>query len=70
MENFYREMRRRTGLLMEGEKGSEPLGGQWNYDIENRATFADWKKAGMPRPKSCFDSTRMKSLVTLLASWR
>jgi deoxyribodipyrimidine photolyase-related protein len=51
MENFYREMRRRTGLLMEGEKGSEPLGGQWNYDIENRATFADWKKAGMPRPK-------------------
>jgi deoxyribodipyrimidine photolyase-related protein len=51
METFYREMRRRTGLLMEAEDASKPLGGQWNYDQENRATFADWKKAGMPRPK-------------------
>jgi len=51
MENFYREMRRRTGLLMEADDSSKPLGGQWNYDQENRATFADWKKAGTPRPK-------------------
>jgi deoxyribodipyrimidine photolyase-related protein len=33
MEFFYREMRRKTGLLMEGE---EPAGGKWNYDAENR----------------------------------
>ena len=33
MEYFYREMRRKTGLLMEGEK---PVGGQWNFDKENR----------------------------------
>jgi deoxyribodipyrimidine photolyase-related protein len=33
MEFFYREMRRRTGLLMDGD---EPQGGQWNYDQENR----------------------------------
>ncbi len=33
MEYFYREMRRKTGLLMEGEG---PAGGQWNYDHENR----------------------------------
>lgn len=33
MEYFYREMRRRTGLLMDG---GEPAGGQWNYDKENR----------------------------------
>lgn len=33
MEFFYREMRRRTGLLMEGE---EPEGGQWNFDPDNR----------------------------------
>lgn len=33
MEWFYREMRRKTGLLMEGEK---PAGGQWNYDHDNR----------------------------------
>ena len=33
MEFFYREMRRKTGLLMDGE---QPLGGQWNYDADNR----------------------------------
>lgn len=33
MEFFYREMRRRTGLLMDGDK---PEGGKWNYDKENR----------------------------------
>jgi deoxyribodipyrimidine photolyase-related protein len=34
MEFFYREMRRETGLLMDG---AEPAGGQWNFDTENRA---------------------------------
>ncbi|WP_283193536.1 cryptochrome/photolyase family protein [Rhizobium sp. AN80A] len=33
MEFFYRDMRRRTGLLMEGEA---PVGGRWNFDAENR----------------------------------
>ena len=33
MEFFYREMRRRTGLLMEGD---DPAGGRWNFDAENR----------------------------------
>lgn len=33
MEYFYREMRRKTGLLMEGD---QPAGGKWNYDSENR----------------------------------
>ena len=37
MEHFYREMRRRTGLLMSnGKDGGKPVGGQWNYDSENR----------------------------------
>lgn len=33
MEFFYREMRRETGILMDGK---QPEGGQWNYDAENR----------------------------------
>ena len=33
MEYFYRDMRRRTGLLM---NGTEPEGGRWNYDADNR----------------------------------
>ncbi len=37
MEWFYREMRRRTGLLMEGD---DPAGGRWNYDHDNRKPAA------------------------------
>lgn len=33
MEYFYREMRRKYSVLMDGEK---PVGGQWNFDSENR----------------------------------
>ena len=33
MEYFYREMRKRTGYLMEGDR---PMGGQWNFDHDNR----------------------------------
>jgi len=33
MEFFYREMRRRYGILMDD---SSPAGGKWNYDPENR----------------------------------
>ncbi|WP_020179234.1 cryptochrome/photolyase family protein [Methylopila sp. M107] len=33
MEFFYREMRRATGLLMDGD---QPEGGRWNFDAENR----------------------------------
>jgi deoxyribodipyrimidine photolyase-related protein len=33
MEYFYRDMRRKTGLLMEGD---DPAGGRWNFDAENR----------------------------------
>lgn len=33
MEYFYREMRRKYGILMNGE---EPEGGSWNYDSQNR----------------------------------
>ncbi len=33
MEFFYREMRKKTGVLMEGD---DPVGGQWNLDHDNR----------------------------------
>ena len=33
MEYFYREMRRESGLLMDGD---QPVGGQWNFDHDNR----------------------------------
>jgi len=36
MEHFYREQRRKTGLLMEGD---QPLGGRWNFDADNRNAY-------------------------------
>lgn len=34
MEYFYREMRKKTGVLMEDD---HPVGGKWNYDTDNRS---------------------------------
>ncbi len=45
MEYFYREMRRKTGLLMDGDK---PEGGQWNYDHDNRRPAPDQVDFGGP----------------------
>jgi deoxyribodipyrimidine photolyase-related protein len=36
MENFYRYMRKKTGILMQGSK---PVGNQWNYDYQNRKKY-------------------------------
>jgi deoxyribodipyrimidine photolyase-related protein len=47
MEHFYREMRRMTGFLMDGDG---PAGGQWNYDHANRkAAKPDLLRARPPR---------------------
>ena len=53
MEYFYREMRRKTGLLMRAD--GTPEGGSWNYDAENREP----PKAGLnppPRPRFAPDA--------------
>ncbi|MGY6634067.1 MAG: cryptochrome/photolyase family protein [Alkalilacustris sp.] len=47
MEYFYREMRRRHDMMMEGDK---PAGGHWNYDQDNRKpASADMLRQGPPR---------------------
>jgi deoxyribodipyrimidine photolyase-related protein len=37
MEFFYREMRRKHAVLLDGT--GKPEGGEWNYDAENRGSF-------------------------------
>ena len=46
MELFYREGRRRFGVLLDPD--GQPLGGQWNYDHDNRKTPA--KGLSGPQP--------------------
>ncbi|GAB4214227.1 MAG: cryptochrome/photolyase family protein [Synechococcales cyanobacterium] len=35
MEDFYRQGRKRFGILMDGD---QPVGGRWNFDHDNRKT--------------------------------
>ncbi|UCD58721.1 MAG: cryptochrome/photolyase family protein, partial [Candidatus Hydrogenedentota bacterium] len=49
MEFFYREMRRKTGVLMDHDK---PVGGKWNYDRQNRKSFSRQGSGNVPMPKS------------------
>ncbi len=39
MEFFYREQRKKHQILMDPAQTSAPVGGQWNYDADNRAAF-------------------------------
>jgi deoxyribodipyrimidine photolyase-related protein len=59
MELFYREVRRRYDLLMEG---GEPIGGRWNYDQENRKKLP---KGVTPPPPLEFDRD-VSDLVAVL----
>lgn len=63
MEYFYRDMRRRTGLLMEGD---QPAGGKWNFDAENRKPAnAD---LFMPRPKATPPDAITQAVLALVAA--
>lgn len=62
MEFFYRAMRRKTGLLMDGDA---PEGGQWNYDRENRKP----PRKGMvyPQPLRFQADAITRDVLTLVA---
>lgn len=45
LESFYRQMRREFDILMQG---TEPEGGKWNYDTQNRKKFDG--KVSIPPP--------------------
>ena len=47
MEFFYREMRKKYNVLMDGKN---PVGGAWNYDAENRKSFGKKGPERLPEP--------------------
>jgi len=47
LEYWYRELREKTDILM---KDGKPIGGQWNFDQENRAAFGKDGPGAVPRP--------------------
>ena len=59
MEFFYRDLRRQYEILMDGD---HPVGGQWNYDSENRQP----PKEGLyplPEPSPCPTPSPKRCLI-------
>ena len=49
LEYFYREQRKRHGVLMTAD--GQPEGGQWNFDADNRETFGAKGPGDLPAPR-------------------
>ena len=47
LEYWYRELRHKHGILMEGKA---PVGGQWNFDADNRESFGKTGPHNVPPP--------------------
>jgi deoxyribodipyrimidine photolyase-related protein len=63
MEYFYREMRKRHAVLMDGEK---PAGGEWNYDAENRSGFGANGPGFVPPPTRFAPDAITQSVIDLV----
>jgi len=64
MEFFYRMMRRNFNVLMEG---SEPIGGQWNYDVDNRSAYPKRTGPGaIPEPAGFEPDTITREVFELV----
>ncbi len=62
-EYFYREMRRKTGVLMDGKK---PEGGKWNYDAENRSSLDPESVEQIPPPRSFSPDSVTREVLELV----
>ena len=64
MEYFYREQRRRLNILMEDD--GTPVGGAWNFDADNRASFRSPPKTRRPYRPRPDDITR--DVITMVTA--
>ncbi len=65
MEFFYREMRRRHNVLMDGD---QPLGGKWNFDAQNRKPLNAKALADVPMPLRTEPDEITKQVLSLVAT--
>ena len=63
LEFFYRELRQKTGILMEGKK---PIGGQWNFDADNRSSFGKSGPGSLPKPSRFNPDDITQQVMTLV----
>lgn len=63
LENFYREMRRRHGVLMDGAR---PAAGQWNFDKDNRETFGAEGPGRIKAPRSFQTDDTTRAVIKMV----
>jgi deoxyribodipyrimidine photolyase-related protein len=63
LEYFYREMRRKHRVLMDGE---EPVGGQWNFDEDNRRSFGKDGPGVLPAPTRFEPDATTQTVIDLV----
>jgi deoxyribodipyrimidine photolyase-related protein len=63
MEFFYRWMRQKTGILMDGR---QPVGGAWNFDAENRQSFGLKGPGAVPAPVRFAPDTVTREVLELV----
>ena len=63
MEYFYREQRKRHDVLMQA---GEPLGGQWNFDAENREAFGATGPGDVPPRRSFKPDAVTREVIALV----
>ena len=66
MEYFYREQRKRHDVLMQSD---EPVGGQWNFDADNREAFGAAGPGAVP-PRASFEPDAVTREVIALVNQR
>lgn len=64
MEYWYREQRQRFGILMEGK---QPVGGQWNFDADNRESFGKKGPQNLPAPKRFAPDETTQAVLDVVA---
>lgn len=63
LEYFYREMRRKTDVLMQG---NGPIGAKWNYDSENRGSFSKDGPVELSKPRRFHPDTATIEVLALI----
>lgn len=66
LEYFYRELRQRHGVLMQD---GQPVGGQWNFDADNREAFGRAGPGALPE-RATFEPDALTREVIALVNLR
>jgi deoxyribodipyrimidine photolyase-related protein len=63
LEYWYRELRHKHGILMDGK---DPVGGQWNFDADNRESFGKAGPQNVPPPTRFVPDAMTQEVIALV----